>query len=96
MVSAQQSVSVEANLGNVLELLISARVEFFGASNGFRSVADLGARWSQAPPPSLPSSFYLAAIRPDLLAARNWPIAPHVRQQEPSQLATLVAAGEAI
>ena len=49
MVSAQQSVSVEANLTNVLELLISARVEFFGASNGFHSVVDLGARWSQAP-----------------------------------------------
>ena len=93
MVSAQQSVSVEANLGNVLELLISARVEFFGASNGFRSVADLGARWSQAP---LPPFLYLAAISPDLLAVCNWPIAPHVRQQEPSQLATLVAAGEAI
>ena len=93
MVSAQQSVSVEANFGNALKHLILARVEFFGTSNGFHSVADLGVRWSQAP---LPIFFLLAAISPDLLAARNWPIAPHVRQQERSQLAKLVAAGEAI
>ena len=39
---------------------------------------DLGVRWSQAP-----IFLYVAAISPDLLAL-NWPIAPHVRQQEVS------------